>query len=75
MPPDGIIKTRIAQEPQVVVVELGANDGFRGLELKDIEANLRAILHRIREGGAVPLLLRMQLPPSYGATWGWHRRE
>lgn len=59
----------LAQEPDIVVVELGANDGLRGLPIASIESNLRAIVLRIREAGARPLLLGMRLPPSYGMEY------
>jgi acyl-CoA thioesterase-1 len=52
-----------------VVVELGANDGFRGLSLEETESNLRKILDRIRAQGAKVLLLGMKLPPNYGADY------
>ena len=50
-------------------MQLGANDGFRGIPLDTIEENLVAILRAIREGGARPLLLGMRLPPSYGEEY------
>jgi acyl-CoA thioesterase-1 len=53
----------------VVVIELGANDGLRGVPIASIEANLRAILEQVRKAGAVPLLLGMRLPPSYGSEY------
>lgn len=59
----------LKQDPDVVVVELGANDGFRGLSLKLTEANVRSILEQVREHGATPLLLGMKLPPNYGADY------
>lgn len=59
----------LKQRPAVVVVELGANDGLRGVPLASIESNLRAILEQVRSAGAVPLLLGMRLPTSYGADY------
>lgn len=53
----------------VVIVQLGANDGFRGLSLEETEKSLRAILGRIREAKALPVLLGMKLPPNYGAKY------
>ena len=55
--------------PQVVVVELGCNDGLRGLDLEQIEANLRGILERVRASGAEALLLEMHIPTSYGRAY------
>jgi acyl-CoA thioesterase-1 len=59
----------LKQRPDVVVVELGANDGLRGVPLETIERNLQAILEKVRDAGAIPLLLGMRLPPSYGAEY------
>ena len=59
----------LKQEPDWVVVELGGNDGLRGLELESIEANLRAIVDRVRAAGARVLLLGQKIPPNYGADY------
>lgn len=55
--------------PDIVVIELGGNDGLRGLALERIEENLRAIVASTREAGARPLLLGMRIPPSYGPEY------
>jgi acyl-CoA thioesterase-1 len=59
----------LKQKPDIVVVELGANDGMRGIALSDVEQNLRTIVAKIRASGAQPLLLGMRVPPSYGAQY------
>ncbi len=59
----------LKQKPAVVVVELGANDGFRGVPLETIETNLRRIVERVRAAGARVLLLAARLPPNYGAAY------
>lgn len=59
----------LAQGPDVLVVELGANDGFRGLSVEATGRNLRAILAKARSRGVTPLLLGMRLPPNYGADY------
>ena len=59
----------LKQAPRVVVVELGCNDGLRGLDLEQIEANLRGILERVRASGAEALLLEMHIPTSYGRAY------
>jgi len=56
-------------KPSVVVVELGANDGLRGLSLPAAEGNLRAIVSASRKAGATVLLLGMQIPPNYGSEY------
>jgi acyl-CoA thioesterase-1 len=53
-------------EPDVVVVALGANDGLRGVNLAATEANLREILTKVKEAGARPLLLGMNVPTNLG---------
>jgi acyl-CoA thioesterase-1 len=59
----------LQQKPDVVVIELGANDGFRGIPLATIEENLRKIIASVRGAGARPLLLGIRLPPNYGAEY------
>jgi len=59
----------LSQKPSIVVVELGANDGLRGLPLEHTEENLREILLRVRADGAQPLLVGMQVPPNYGPEY------
>jgi len=57
----------LSQEPDVVVVELGGNDGLRGVSLPSIEENLLAILAAVEAAGAVPVLLGMRIPTNYDA--------
>jgi acyl-CoA thioesterase-1 len=59
----------LRQEPDVVVVELGGNDGLRGLPLDDTEKNLREIVNNSKEAGAAVLLVGMLLPPNYGPEY------
>ncbi len=65
----------LKQYPDVVVVELGANDGLRGIDVAAIEANLRGILKRIQESSATPVLFGMRIPPSYGLQYSNAFRE
>lgn len=53
----------------LVVLELGGNDGLRGLSLAQTEANLRAMITAAHGAGTQVLLLGMRLPPNYGATY------
>lgn len=57
-------------KPSVVMIELGGNDGLRGLPLNTIESNLRAIIATAKEAKAKVLLVGMQLPPNYGQEYG-----
>lgn len=56
-------------EPDVVIVEVGGNDGLRGLPLSQIEDNLARIIDRVHARNAEVLLAGMQLPPNYGAAY------
>lgn len=55
--------------PDVVVVELGGNDGLRGLPLSATRANLERIVVAAQTAGARVLLLGMRLPPNYGPAY------
>jgi acyl-CoA thioesterase-1 len=57
----------LKQKPDIVVVELGANDAMRGVAPAEVEKNLRMILEKISAAGAEALLLGMRIPSSYGA--------
>ena len=56
-------------QPDIVVIELGGNDGLRGLSPQAMENNLRRMVTMSREAGAVPLLFGMYLPPNYGESY------
>lgn len=60
----------LAERPDAVIVELGANDGLRGLDPKQTEANLDAILARLRAKGLRVLLTGMMAPPNFGRDYG-----
>ena len=59
----------LRQEPDLLILELGANDGLRGLDLAVTEENLRQIVTRAREAGSRVLLLGMMIPPNYGPEY------
>jgi acyl-CoA thioesterase-1 len=52
--------------PHIVIIELGGNDGLRGLHYDEMRANLRQMIELSREAGAQVLLLGMRMPPNYG---------
>jgi acyl-CoA thioesterase I len=56
--------------PDIVVIELGANDALRGLPLEETRANLAAMTQAAKEAGARVLLVGMQIPPNYGRAYG-----
>jgi len=63
---DGILA---GLRPDITIVELGGNDGLRGIPPAEIRANLAAITERlIREGSRI-LLIPMLLPPNYGPAY------
>ena len=53
-------------QPSIVILELGANDGLRGLSLKQMENNLEQMISLSQQQGAKVILTGMQLPPNYG---------
>ena len=57
------------QQPDVVVVELGANDGLRGLPIDLAKQNLARILTAAKARKAKLLLVGMELPPNYGPDY------
>lgn len=56
-------------KPTLVIVELGANDGLRGLPLSEIRTNLQQILSLIRNTGARSVLVGIELPINYGPQY------
>jgi acyl-CoA thioesterase-1 len=62
-------------KPAIVVVELGGNDGLRGLPLATSHANLAKIIELARASQARVLLVGMLIPPNYGPRYGEEFRE
>jgi acyl-CoA thioesterase I len=56
--------------PDVVVIELGANDALRGLPLAMTKANLLDMTRAAKAAGAQVVLVGMQVPPNYGKAYG-----
>lgn len=55
--------------PAIVILELGANDGLRGLPVAQMRHNLAEIIRQSRRGGARVLLVGMKIPPNYGPAY------
>lgn len=55
--------------PEIVLIELGANDGLRGLPLKTLRANLTTMLKLSQAAGAKTAVLEMRIPPNYGPAY------
>ncbi len=60
----------LASDPHAVILELGANDGLRGLEPAETKRNLDAILTALGEKGLPVLLAGMLAPPNLGQEYG-----
>ena len=55
--------------PAIVILELGGNDGLRGLPLRQVRDNLRFMIERAQAAGAQVVLLGIRIPPNYGAAY------
>ena len=62
-------KTLRLHQPDIVVLELGGNDGLRGYPINTIEHNLEAMTNLALNSGAKVLLIGMVLPPNYGQRY------
>ena len=59
----------VEHQPDLVIIELGGNDGLRGLPPAQLQQNLAAMVDASRDSGAQVLLLGMLLPPNYGVRY------
>jgi acyl-CoA thioesterase-1 len=64
-----ILPVLLEYRPAIVILELGANDGLRGLAVKDAERNLGKIIEASRKTKARILLVGMRIPPNYGLKY------
>jgi len=55
--------------PAILILELGANDGLRGLPVAAMKKNLAAIIVAAQKAGAKVLLVGMRMPPNYGEDY------
>jgi acyl-CoA thioesterase I len=60
----------LADDPDAMILELGANDGLRGLDPEATYANLDALLAKLRDAGLPVLLTGMLAPPNLGREYG-----
>ena len=56
-------------KPTIIILELGANDGLRGLPIKNMRDNLSAMIQLCKKSGIRVLLLGMKIPPNYGVQY------
>jgi len=61
-----VLKTH---RPDIVILQLGANDGLRGTAIESIHENLETIIQVCQQNNTSVLLAGMQLPPNYGITY------
>ncbi len=59
----------LADKPDIVILELGANDALRGIDPKIVRANLDAMIGKIQASGARLLLMGMRAPANLGAEY------
>jgi acyl-CoA thioesterase-1 len=64
-----IRRTLEQHQPAIVIVELGANDGLRGLPIASMKQNLGAIIEQSQKAGARVVLVGMRMPPNYGPDY------
>jgi acyl-CoA thioesterase I len=64
-----ISATLAEYKPAIVILELGANDGLRGLPVAELEHNLSTIIQTSRKARAKVLLVGMRIPPNYGLQY------
>jgi acyl-CoA thioesterase-1 len=62
-------------KPDIVILELGGNDGLRGQPLKLLEKNLQTMIDASHKANAKILLAGMQIPPNYGARYSNQFKE
>ncbi len=60
----------LADKPRAILVELGANDGLRGIDPSETKRNLADILQRLKKQGTAVLLAGMMAPPNLGQEYG-----
>ena len=64
-----VVSELVRARPAVVVIELGANDGLRGLQLAQTRVNLARMIGAAHGAGARVLLVGMKLPPNFGQPY------
>ena len=65
----GRIEHAVSLKPAIVILELGGNDGLRGVPVSSTKANLEKMIVRVKDSGAAVLLAGLTLPPNYGPQY------
>lgn len=55
--------------PAIVILELGGNDGLRGIPIEEMRANLQAMIDLSEAAGAQVVLVEVSIPPNYGQVY------
>jgi acyl-CoA thioesterase-1 len=63
------IKWLLTLKPDIVIVETGANDGMRGIDLRLIRQNIHHIVRVLKENQVIPILVGMQMFPNLGVEY------
>ncbi len=63
---DGVLAEH---NPDIVIIELGGNDGLRGYPIEKIRTNLRAMVDQVKAINATPIIVAMRIPPNYGPRY------
>ncbi|MEO5656908.1 MAG: arylesterase [Nitrospiria bacterium] len=63
------VEWALRSRPDLAIVELGANDGLRGLSVAEMRANLARIIERFQAAGVTVVLAGMKVPPNYGPEY------
>ena len=66
---DKIQKTIQIHQPDIIIIELGGNDGLQGLNIESMYKNLTKILNTAHESKVKTLLVGMKIPPNYGIKY------
>lgn len=68
---DGVARLQpvLEEKPEIVILELGANDGLRGIPVEATRSNLEQIIAAFNQSGAKVVLAGMTLPPNYGPDY------
>ena len=57
-------------KPQIVILELGGNDGLRGMSLKKVvKKNLSSMIEMVHASGGIVVMVGVELPPNYGKIY------
>ncbi len=56
-------------QPDIVIIELGGNDGLRGYPVNRMRENLIKMVELVQDAGSLPIVVAMRIPPNYGARY------